>query len=193
MRRHGILACAVLFLTAGAAAATEAEGELNIFAGDIGNMIWTVLIFGLVLFVLGKFAWGPLLATLNDRESFIRDSLAQAKEDREAAAARLAEYTAKLEEARAEASAIVAEGRRDAEVAKAKIGEEARHEAQTLLDRAKREIEVAKTTAIRELYERSASLAMDVATRVLRREVSAGDHERLIAEALTEIGDRDLN
>ena len=133
------------------------------------------------------------MSTLQDRESFIRDSLTAAKKDREEAEARLKEYTSKLDDARAEASAIVEEGRRDADVVRAKIEEDARQQAETLLGRAKREIEVAKTTAIRELYERSASLATDVAERVLRREVSAGDHERLISEALDELGNRDLN
>ncbi len=193
MARQGILAFAALLLIAGAASAAEGGGEANIFAGDIGNMIWTVLIFGLVLVVLGKFAWGPLLSTLQDRENFIRDSLSEAKKDREEAEARLEEYTSKLDEARAEASAIVEEGRIDAEAVRAKVEEDARKQAETLLDRAKREIEVAKTTAIRELYEKSASLVTDVAERVLRREVSAGDHERLIAEALDELGNRDLN
>jgi F-type H+-transporting ATPase subunit b len=193
MRRQGILAFAALLLIASTASAAEGGGEANIFAGDIGNMIWTVLIFGLVLVVLGKFAWGPLLSTLQDRENFIRDSLTEAKKDREEAEARLKEYTTKLEEARAEASAIVEEGRRDADVVRVKIEEDARQQAETLLDRAKREIEVAKTTAIRELYEKSASLATDVAERVLRREVSTADHERLIAEALDQLGDRDLN
>lgn len=193
MRRLGILAFAALLPIADAASAAETGGEANIFGGDLGNMIWTVLIFGLVLVVLGKFAWGPLLSTLQERENFIRDSLTEAKKDREEAEARLKEYSSKLDEARAEASAIVDEGRRDAEVAKAKIDEDAREEAEMLLDRAKREIDVAKTTAIRELYEKSASLATDVAERVLRREVSAADHERLIADALDELGKRDLN
>jgi len=195
MGRPRILAFAALFLIAGSALATEAgaEGATNIFAGDVGNMIWTVLIFGLVLVILGKFAWGPLLSTLQEREAFIRDSLEQAKSDREQAEARLAEYTTKLEEARAEATALVEEGRRDAEVVHGKIEQAAREEAENMLERAKREIEVAKKTAIRELYEQSATLATDVATRVLKREVSAADHERLIAEAIEQLGEQDLN
>jgi F-type H+-transporting ATPase subunit b len=156
-------------------------------------MLWTVVIFGLVLFVLGKFAWGPLLSTLQEREGFIRDSLAAAKADREEAEARLAEYIRKLEEARAEATEIVDEGRRDAEAVKAKVEAEARDEAKKMIERAKREIDVAKKTAIRELYETSASLATEVAARVIRREVKAADHERLIAEAIEDLGQRGLN
>ncbi len=168
-------------------------GESNIFAGDLGNAVWTLLVFLLVVFVLGKFAWGPLLSVLQERESFIRDSLAEAKQDREKAEATLAEYTDKLHDARIEATAIVEEGRRDAEVVKATIEEQARDESDKMIERAKREIEIAKVTAIRDLYKTSAALATDVASRVLKREVKAEDHERLIAEAIEQLGGQDLN
>lgn len=171
----------------------QAESESNLFAGDLGNSIWTLVIFLLAVFVLGKFAWGPLLSTLQEREGFIRDSLISAKKDRDEAEERLKEYTAKLEEARAEASGIVDEGRRDGEVVKTRIEADARDEAGTMIERAKREIEVAKSTAIRELYETSAKLATDVASRVIKREVSEADHERLIKDAIGLIDDQDLN
>jgi F-type H+-transporting ATPase subunit b len=192
-RNAGVLALLLLLADGAWAAEAAGEGATNIFAGDLGNMLWTVVIFGLVLFVLGKFAWGPLLSTLQEREGFIRDSLAAAKADREEAEARLAEYIRKLEEARAEATEIVDEGRRDAEAVKAKVEAEARDEAKKMIERAKREIDVAKKTAIRELYETSASLATEVAARVIRREVKAADHERLIAEAIEDLGQRGLN
>lgn len=171
----------------------EDHGESSLFAGDLGNVIWTLVVFLLAVFLLGKFAWGPLLGTLQERESFIRDSLEQAKSDREAAEARLAEYTSKLEEARAEATAIVDEGRRDSEVVRATIETDARAEAEKMIERAKREIGVAKSTAIRELYERSAGLATEVASLVIKREVTAADHERILAEAIERLDRQELN
>ncbi len=182
----------VLVCSAGQALAAEG-GEENLFAGDLGNMIWTLVIFVAVLIVLGKFAWGPLLSSLQERERFIHDSLAQAKDDREAAEARLKEYSDKLDDARAEATAIVEEGRRDAEVVKQRIEDEARAEADRMTERAKREIDIAKQTAIKELYSTSASLATDMAARVLKKQISAEDHERLIAEALDEMGEIETN
>ncbi len=170
-----------------AAGAAAAEGENNLFAGDIGNAVWTILIFVLVVFVLGKFAWGPLLSTLQQREQFIRESLAKAKKDREESEALLARYSEKLDEARAEATAIVDEGRRDAEAVKRRIEEESRREQEKILARSKREIEIAKHTAIREIYTASARLATDAAARIIRREVSAADHERLIADSIEEL------
>ena len=183
-----------ILLCAAASPALAAEGgESNIFAGDIGNAVWTLVIFGLVLFVLGKYAWGPLLESLQQRESFIRESLEQAKSDRESAEARLAEYEEKLTAARAEATAIVEDGRRDAEEAKRRIEAKAQKEADKMVARAKREIEIAQQTAVKELYVTSATLATDLAGRVLGREVKAEDHERLIAESLEELGGIESN
>lgn len=184
---------AVAALGAASPAFAASGGEENIFSGDLGNAVWTLVVFGTVLFVLGKYAWGPLLDVLQKREQFIHDSLAEAKEDRDQAESRLAEYTSRLQEARGEASKIVEEGRRDAEVVKARIEEEAREEARKVLDRAKREIEVAKQTAIKELYTSSATLATEMASRILRKELSAAEREKLVARSLDELDQFDTN
>jgi hypothetical protein len=63
----GLLAASAALAAAGPAAGEAPEATNNVFAGDIGNALWTVLIFGLVLVVLGKYAWGPLLAGLQAR------------------------------------------------------------------------------------------------------------------------------
>jgi F-type H+-transporting ATPase subunit b len=159
-------------------------GTPNLFAGDLGNVFWTVLIFALVLAILGKFAWGPILGTLQQRESFIHEALAKAKHDRDAAEARLREYEERLANSRAEATAIVDEGRRDAEAVKRKIEADAKAEADKTIERAKREIQIATDTATKNLYELSAKLATEMASRVIGRELSPQDHERLIAEAI---------
>lgn len=169
------------------ALAAEAEhggGENNIFAGDVGNALWTVVIFLLVVAVLGKFAWGPILNTLQARESFIHEALATAKRDRDEAEARLREYEARLAQARTEASAIVEEGRRDGVVLKQRIEADARAEADKMIERAKREINIAKETAIKELYQLSARQAIEMAARVIDRELTPQDHERLISGLL---------
>ncbi len=182
----------LLWVAATPALAAEG-GESNIFAGDLGNAIWTLVIFGLVLFVLGKYAWGPMLESLQQREKFIRESLEQAKADRESAESRLKEYEEKLTAARVEATAIVEEGRRDGDELRRQIEEKARGEADKMVDRARREIQIAQQTAVKELYSVSASLATELAGRVLGREVNAKDHERLIAESLDELGNIESN
>ncbi len=185
MIKRALFLLAALALTALPALAAEgAEAQPSLLAGDIGNVFWTVLIFVLVLVVLGKFAWGPILSTLQTRESFIHEALAKAKHDRDEAEARLKQYEERLAGARGEATAIVEEGRRDAEVVKRKIEAAAKVEADKMIDRARREIQIATVTATRELYDLSARLATDMAARVIGRELSAKDHERLIAEAI---------
>lgn len=164
------------------------EGANNPFAGDIGNAIWTVVIFVLVLVVLGKFAWGPILKALQEREDFIHNSLEDARENREASEAKLKEYSDKLQTAREDASAIVEEGRRDAVVLKEKINADAKVEAEALIERAKREISIATETAVKELYGLSAKIATDAAARIIRKELSPSDHERLVAESIAELG-----
>lgn len=182
----GVLAA----LPALAAEASEGAAPGGVFAGDIGNMIWTLVIFGGVVFVLGKFAWGPILKGLQDRESFIRQSLSDAKRDRDEAEARLKEYTDRLQHARSEATAIVDEGRRDAEEVKRKIVEEGQREATEALARAKREIGIAEETAVKELYKVAAFLATDAAGRIIKKQLDPKDQERLIAESIAEIGPR---
>jgi F-type H+-transporting ATPase subunit b len=184
------LSVAALLAAPAAWAAPEGGGGGNIFAGDIGNAVWTVIIFLAVLFVLGKYAWGPLLSGLQSRETYIRESLETARRDRTEAEARLKEYQDKLATARTEATAIIEEGRRDAEAVKKKIEQHAKEEADRMIERARREIHSATVEATRELYSLSASLATDLASRVLGREVNSQDHDRLIAESIADLSAR---
>jgi len=192
-----ILAAALLAASAATPAAiavdapaASAEAANNVFAGDIGNALWTVVIFLLVLVVLGKFAWGPLLAGLQAREAYIRESLETARRDRTEAESRLREYEDKLAASRTEATAIIDEGRRDAEAVKRKIEEHAKQESAKMIERARREIDVAATEATRQLYALSAHLATELAARIIGRELDPKDHERLIEESIADISAR---
>jgi len=172
-----------------AAEAPEAGGgTISPFAGDVGTAIWTVVIFGIVLLVLGKYAWKPVLQALQSRETYVRDSLEAAKREREEAEARLQEYLDKLNNSRAEAQAIMDEGKRDAEATKRRIIDEARQESEKIAARSRREIELATETALKELYATSARLATHIASKVIGRELTPADHERLIAESIEELG-----
>ena len=188
------IVCGVaLVMLALSSAASASEGESNLFAGDIGNAVWTLVIFVLVIVVLGKFAWTPLLEALQKREDFIRDSLEVAKENRLAAEAQLKEYEEKLAKAQGEATEIIEEAKRDAETLRARLEEKARQESENMLDRARREIDIAKQSAVKELYSTSAQLATDIAGRVLQRELTAADHERLIEESIGELENLNKN
>jgi len=169
--------------------ASEEGGAVTPFAGDVGNALWVLVIFGLVVFVLGRFAWPPILAGLQAREKFIRDSLEEARRDRVAAEERLKQYEERLNAARSEATAIVDEARRDAEVARRRIENDAQDEAERILERAKREIALAKEGAVKDLYAVSARLTAEVAGKILAREINPSDHERLIRDAIDRLGE----
>jgi F-type H+-transporting ATPase subunit b len=168
-------------------AAEGPEHTPSLFSGDYGNIIWTLIIFGVVLVVLGKYVWPPILRALQRREAFIHDSLQQARQDREEAELRLKQYTEQLAKAREEASAIVDEGRRDAEVVKRKIESAARREGDAMIERARREITTARDTAVKDLYQLTARLSTEVAARIIRQELDAKSHERLIEESIEEL------
>ena len=184
---------AALALLSAPILASEGGGQGGPFEGNIGNALWTLVIFGLVILVLGKFAWKPILGGLQQREEFIRTSLTQAKADREAAEARPKEYSDKLIAARSEASAIVDEARRDAEELKRSFQEETQAEANRTIERARREIKIAQETAVKELYVLTARLTTDVAGKILEREINPADHERLIRDSIQALADGKRN
>jgi F-type H+-transporting ATPase subunit b len=193
MKLRVLIANASMTVLLAASAAASEGGENNLFAGDIGNAFWTLLIFGLVIVVLGKFAWTPLLNGLQKREEFIRVSLEEAKEDRLAAEARLQEYEQKLVGAKDEANEIIDRAKGEAESLRVRLEQQAREESEAMLERAKREIDIAKQSAVKELYSTSAELATDIAGKILHRELNSQDHDRLIKESIDELGNLDRN
>ena len=189
-----IMPAGLVFLaTTSEAFASGGGAEPGLFSGDVGVAVWTLLIFALVVLVLGKFAWGPILQALQKREDFIRGSLEKAKEDREAAEARLKEYDEKLKAASTEAKDVLDEARRNAEAARLAIEEEAKNEAKAMIDRAKREIDLATASAVKEICDVGGKLAVEVASRIVRKELNAKEHERLIAESIDELSKMSRN
>jgi len=167
--------------------AAEEGTTLSPFAGNVGNAIWTLLIFVIVVVVLGKFAWGPVLGLLKQREDFIHKSLSDAKHDRDEAEARLKEYAARLQSAQAEAVGIIEEARRDAERLRQELRERARSEADTMIKNAGRQIDLQTTRAVQQLRQEAVDLSVTIASKILERNISKEDNEKLIADALRQI------
>lgn len=185
------LALCGLGRTSSALAAGGHGDETNIFNADVGNFVFTLIIFGLVIYILGKFAWKPILKVLHEREQTIRESLVSAQHEREKAEALLADYQAQLDRARGEAAALLDKGRQDAEAVRQRLLDQARHETSALTARAKLDIERATDAALKELYDRTAELSVAVAGRIIGKELSATDHARLIADSVAEIRESD--
>jgi F-type H+-transporting ATPase subunit b len=185
-----LLIVAVLALTALPIHAAEEGAALSPFAGDLGNAIWTLGIFVIVVIVLGKFAWGPVLGLLQQREEFIHRALADAKRDRDEAEARLKDYSAKLQSARAEAAAILDETRRDAERLREEVRQRARTEADNLLANAERQIQLQTSRALEQIRREAVDLSVMIASKIIQRNLTKEDNERLIDEALKQVENR---
>jgi F-type H+-transporting ATPase subunit b len=155
---------------------------------DFGTAFWSVIVFAVLLVVLRATAWKPILQGLNQREAFIRDSIESARKEREEAKRLLDDYTAKLHKAREEATVLVEEGRRDAEEVRKGLAAEAKKEADAIVARAKKEIEMARDDAVKKLYDQTIMLATNVAGKIVRKDMSGGDHKRLLDESLADLG-----
>lgn len=163
------------------------KGALNPLIIDPDLAIWTAIIFGILLLVLWKFAWGPIITALDAREQRVLDHLAAAEAKHEEAKGLLAAHEARLAMAKDEVREMLEEARRDAEVTKATIVAEADAAAKARQDRALREIDLARDGAVRQLAETSANLAVDLAGKVVKQNLSADQQAALVREATTRL------
>jgi len=147
-----------------------------------GLLIWTIITFIVLLAVLRKFAWKPLLTALEQREDTIRNSLEEAQRARREAEQILAENQRILAEATRESVRIIEQGRVEAERLRTSITEQTQTEARRLIDDARREITRERQLAIQELKATAADLALAAAGRLLSTTVTDAEHRRLVAE-----------
>lgn len=158
------------------------------FKSDLA--IWTFVVFLCLLLVLGKFAWGPVMEGLEKREQSIAAMIDEAKQGQERAAEQLKQYEAKLAVAGEEARELVAQARKDAEAAKERILAEAQQAASRERQRAVDDIQVAKNVALQEITKTGVDLAVNLAGRIVRQQLSAEDHSQLIREAMDQLPSR---
>jgi F-type H+-transporting ATPase subunit b len=144
----------------------------------------TIAVFVLLLIVLSKTAWKPILAGLRAREQGIRDQIEGAEKANAAAKALLADYEARLAHVNDEARAILEEGRKDANLLKAKIETDAKAEAQRERERAVRDIELARQQALKDIYDQVATLSTDIAGKILQQRLDPASHRRLVDDAV---------
>ena len=182
-----LLIVGFLALTALPIHAAEEGAALSPFAGNLGNAIWTLAIFLIVVIVLGKFAWGPILGLLQQREEFIHKALSDAKRDRDQAEASLKDYTARLQVAHAEAAALVEEARRDAEKLREEIRQRARTEADNTLANAQRQIQLETSRAVEQIRREAVDLSVMIASKIIQRNLTKEDNARLIDDALAQV------
>lgn len=150
----------------------------------IDTLIFSLVIFAILIFVLLKYAWKPIMEGLDKREKSISGDIEGARIANEQAQAKLTAYEEKLAAAHDEAAAVIAESKQDAILAKEKIMADAAAEAQRTRDRALADIEAAKSAAVRELAESSVDSAVELAGGIVGRSLSKKDHSDLIEKSI---------
>jgi F-type H+-transporting ATPase subunit b len=144
---------------------------------SVGLFFWQTMIFVGLLFLLRKYAWGPILGAVNERETSIKDALASAEAARAEMETLQSDNKRILKEARAEKEALLKEARNTRADLINTAKEEAQEEAQKILAQAQEAILNEKRAAISELKEQVGSIAMDIAEKVLQKELESKDKQ----------------
>ncbi len=164
------------------------EGGGGLYDINTGLSVWTLIVFGILVFILGKYAWGPILGAVEAREKGIQSALDEAASRNEEAARLLAEHKEQLADARRQANELIAEGKAAGETVRKEIEEKARAEAQTMVERARAEIERERDAAIAELRKESVDLALAAATRLMQENLDQDKDRAIVERYLTELG-----
>jgi F-type H+-transporting ATPase subunit b len=151
---------------------------------DPGLFIWTIVTFLVLLGLLAKFAWRPLLQALDSREKAIRKSLDDAQRAQQELERLNAESAQIIAKARVDADGIISQSRADADRLREELRTQARAEADRIVKAAERQIQLDTTHALEQIRHEAVDLSMMIASKIIQRNLTKEDNERLIDEAL---------
>mgnify|MGYP006101502765 FL=1 len=154
---------------------------------DPGLFVWTILTFLLLVFVLAKFAWKPLLKMLQDREDMVRSSIEDAEKAKSELERLNEESEAIMAKARSEAQSILADGKAAAEKVKDDIIAKSKEQANKIREDAGNQIQVEKDKAISEIKKEVVNLTLSVAEKLIQKNLSDADNKSLIEESLKKV------
>lgn len=154
-----------------------------------GDILFQLVMFIILIALITKFAWGPLMGIMKQREEHIANEIDAAEQSRIEAKKLLEEQRDLLKEARNEAQALIESAKKQGDVQREEIIVAARAESERLKDSAKVEIEQQKEKAVAAIREQVASLSVLIASKVIEKELSAEDQEKLINEYIQEVGE----
>ena len=175
------------FLQEHAPAAAEHAESPNVFALTANVSFWTVVIFLILLFVLAKFAFPPILGYAAAREKRIQEAIDEAARQRAESERLLEEQRSLLATARGDAQGIIAEAQKNAERVRRETLEKARVEQEEILARAKREIEEERTRAIESLRREAVDLAVAAASKLVEKRLDTQEDRRIVTEFLSHV------
>jgi F-type H+-transporting ATPase subunit b len=157
---------------------------------DPGLFIWTILTFLVLLTLLAKFAWRPLLQALESRQETIRKSLDDAERARRELEAVQRESEQIVRQARLDAESIISASRADAERLRGEMRQKAREDAEGILRNAERQIQLETNRALQQIRQEAVDLSVTIASKLIGRNLSREDNERLIDEAIKQVDSR---
>ncbi len=160
---------------------------MNLLSPDPGTIFWTALTFILLMLVLKKMAWGPILQTLEEREKRIKEALEKADVAQKGLEEAKSQQQQILEAAKKEAQEFLNKSRKTAEATKEEIIEKAHTEASNMIERAKREIALEKEKAVEEIKRQAVELSVLMASKLINKSLSTDDHKKIIEQSLQEI------
>jgi F-type H+-transporting ATPase subunit b len=169
----------------------QAENPLLRF--EPGLMLWTVLTFLVLLFVLRKIAWKPLLEALDAREKRIDDALRKAEKAQREAEQAIAENRKRSDEAMRQAELLMEQARQDAEQTRRKMIEDARAESQRVVDQGMRRLEAEQRAAMQEVRAVAADLAIRAAGRLIQSSLTEQQQRELVDQFLREVPQKPAN
>ncbi len=172
-----------------AAAETAGKEESSTFlvSPDVGLMIWTLLAFGVTLFILNKLAFPAIKNALDKRVKLIQDSIESAERSKAESEALLVEYRERLKEARVQADDIVVRARKNAESFERDSQDQARQKREELLEQTRKDIAAETRRAIAEIRGEVADLTIQATEKVTGRVLTGDDQRRLVEEAVGEL------
>jgi F-type H+-transporting ATPase subunit b len=170
------------------AAAEGAHAESpNVFALAGNVSFWTVIIFLLLLFILAKFAFPPILGYAAAREQRIQDALDAARKDREEAQKQLEEQRLAMVTARDQAQAVISDAQKAAERVRREMLDKAKLEQEEILVRAKADIEAERSKAIDSLRREAVELAIAAASKLVETKMNTEEDRRIVTEFLANV------
>lgn len=187
--RASRIAGTLLVLSAALPEALWAQGGEGgrLYDMNTGLSVWTLIVFAALVFILGKYAWGPILGAVEAREKGIQEALDEAAARNAEATRILAEHKKQLADARRQASELIAEGKAAGEELRKEIEEKARSEAQSIVERARGEIERERDQAIEMLRRESVELALAAASRLMQERLDQDKDRELVERYLADV------
>ena len=157
---------------------------------DPGLFFWTIAVFLVLLYLLKRFAWGPLLAALDERQAGIRKSLDDADRAKKELEQVQQESEAILGRARSQADAIVSEARSDAAKLREDLRRQAQQEAQSIVGNAERQIQQERDRALVQIRGEAVDVSLLIASKLIRRNLTKEDNAALIDDAVRQVESR---